>query len=228
MTASPQGDWKMSWLNALSTCWTPGQGGCVVWWDAWAAVGTICATMAAVCLGLAPMVARRQHAKAVARIANIRLGIQLLHIGASCALAKNATTASDHNVARINAEHCDSKPFSELIPYFDVLPAKLSNAIGLCIADIETMHSLFAKVSFRAAGTGAPNADLFGLLNQVDATMWRARRELNSYLSAKDKDVTAEIGVMATSLVHLAQAAEVASPAWDEDFTRLRILGRRT
>lgn len=217
----------MSWWNAFNTCWPPGESGCVVWWDAWAAIGTICATLAAVALGLAPLLARRQHAKAVARIANIRLGIQLLHIGASCVLAKNARTASDHNVARLNAEHCDSKPFSELIPYFDVLPSKLSNAVGLCIADIETMHSLFAKVSFRAPGLGAPGADLAALLGEVEATMWRARREFNAYLSASDKDVKAEIAGMATSLLHLAQIAEAANPAWDEDFTRLKVLGRR-
>jgi len=216
----------MSWWSAFSTCWPPGQGGCVVWWDAWAAIGTIGATAAAVALGLAPMLARRQHAKAVARIANIRLGIQLLHLGASCELARNARTASDYNAARINAEHCDSKPFAELIPYFDVMPAELSNALGLCIADIETMHSLFGKVTFRAAGSGAPSADLSGLLDQVNTTMWKARGALNRYLGATDKDVQPAIANMATSLLQLAKLAE-AKPAWDEDFMRLKILGRR-
>ncbi|WP_041864557.1 hypothetical protein [Stenotrophomonas maltophilia] len=28
----------MSWWNGLSTCWPPGEGDCVVWWDAWAAL----------------------------------------------------------------------------------------------------------------------------------------------------------------------------------------------
>lgn len=216
----------MSWWNAVSTCWPPGEAGCVVWWDAWAALGTIGAAMAAVTLGLAPMLARRHHARAVARIANIRLGIQLLHLGGSCVLARNIRTASDYNVARINAEHCDSKPFSELIPYFDVMPTALTKAVGYCIADIETMHSLFAKVSFRAPGSGAPNASLSDLLDQVDGTLWKARRALNAYLGEKEKDVTREIAAMGTSLLHLAQAAE-ATPGWDEDFVRMKVLGRR-
>lgn len=33
----------MSWWNAVSTCWPPGEAGCVVWWDAWAAGGALIA-----------------------------------------------------------------------------------------------------------------------------------------------------------------------------------------
>lgn len=33
----------MSWWNAVSTCWTPGQNGCVIWWDAWMVVTAIAA-----------------------------------------------------------------------------------------------------------------------------------------------------------------------------------------
>ncbi|WP_329867191.1 hypothetical protein [Stenotrophomonas hibiscicola] len=42
----------MSWWNAISTCWTPGQHGCVVWWDAWAVVAAFTAVIATVFLGL--------------------------------------------------------------------------------------------------------------------------------------------------------------------------------
>lgn len=38
MPASPQGDQGMSWWSGFSTCSPPGEGDCVVWWDAWAAI----------------------------------------------------------------------------------------------------------------------------------------------------------------------------------------------
>ncbi|MBH1404540.1 hypothetical protein I5U28_03185 [Stenotrophomonas maltophilia] len=48
----------MSWWNGLSTCWPPGEGDCVVWWDAWAAIGTVGAVICA--LSLATLDGRRR------------------------------------------------------------------------------------------------------------------------------------------------------------------------
>lgn len=42
----------MSWWSAFNTCWPPGQGGCVVWWEAWAVVVAAFAVAATVFLGV--------------------------------------------------------------------------------------------------------------------------------------------------------------------------------
>jgi hypothetical protein len=52
----------MSWLKAFSTCWPPGQDGCVVWWDAWAAIGTVLAVGVALFLALVEQGRRRKDA----------------------------------------------------------------------------------------------------------------------------------------------------------------------
>lgn len=52
----------MSWFKAFSTCWPPGEGGCVVWWDAWAAIGTVLAVAVALGLALAERSRRRKEA----------------------------------------------------------------------------------------------------------------------------------------------------------------------
>jgi len=79
----------MSWLDAFSTCWPPGQNGCVVWWDAWAAIGAWTAAVATVCVAIAAQktsakavdIAREQHKETVdARNASARIiGRMLLH-----------------------------------------------------------------------------------------------------------------------------------------------------
>ncbi|WP_143062945.1 hypothetical protein [Stenotrophomonas indicatrix] len=63
MLASPMGDQGMSWWKAFSTCWPPGQDGCVVWWDAWAAVGTVLAVVVALGLALVEHGRRRKDAE---------------------------------------------------------------------------------------------------------------------------------------------------------------------
>ncbi|MBA0258303.1 hypothetical protein D7U93_11195 [Stenotrophomonas maltophilia] len=46
----------MSWLhtfwNGVSPCLAPGVGGCVVWWDAWAAIGALMGVLATTVLGV--------------------------------------------------------------------------------------------------------------------------------------------------------------------------------
>lgn len=37
----------MNWWNAVSTCWPPGVGGCVAWWDAWSVLVAIIAALIA-------------------------------------------------------------------------------------------------------------------------------------------------------------------------------------
>lgn len=79
----------MSWLHAFSTCWPPGQNGCAVWWDAWAAIGAWAAAVATVCVAIAAQktsakavdIAREQHKETVdARSASARIiGRMLLH-----------------------------------------------------------------------------------------------------------------------------------------------------
>lgn len=41
----------MDWWFGFSQCWPPGQDGCVVWWDAWAAVGAWAAVITTALLG---------------------------------------------------------------------------------------------------------------------------------------------------------------------------------
>jgi len=53
----------MNWLKAFSTCWPPGEGGCVVWWDAWAAVGTVLAVAVALSLAVIEHGRRRKEAE---------------------------------------------------------------------------------------------------------------------------------------------------------------------
>lgn len=42
----------MDWWVGFSQCWPPGQGGCVVWWDAWAAIGAFAAVITTAVLGV--------------------------------------------------------------------------------------------------------------------------------------------------------------------------------
>lgn len=46
----------MSWLNGFSTCSKLGVDDCVIWWDAWAAIGTVLAVFVAI---FAPAIQRR-------------------------------------------------------------------------------------------------------------------------------------------------------------------------
>ncbi|MDY0978892.1 hypothetical protein [Stenotrophomonas sp. CFBP8994] len=216
----------MSFWNAFSTCWPPGQGGCVVWWDAWAAVGTIGAAVIALWLGLQPVFGRRRHAKAVARIAGIRLGIQILHLGASCHLAKSITTASHYNATRINAEHCDSKPLALLIPYFDVLPRSLINLLAECISDIDTLHALLDKGSYWPPKSPPPTVKLSGLLDGLFSKMTATHAALCKYVGVPLPDLHQPTASMGKGLSDLADLAELAG--WEESVTRQHILGRRT
>lgn len=42
----------MNWWLGFSQCWPPGQNGCVVWWDAWAAMGALAAVITTAVLGV--------------------------------------------------------------------------------------------------------------------------------------------------------------------------------
>lgn len=42
----------MDWWFGFSQCWPPGQDGCVVWWDAWAALGAMAAVITTAVLGV--------------------------------------------------------------------------------------------------------------------------------------------------------------------------------
>lgn len=215
----------MSWWNAISTCWPPGQGGCVVWWDAWAAVGTISAAIAAVWLGTKPIIARRRHAIAVTRIAHIRLEIQLLHLGASAVVAKAATSVSDHNVAKVNAEQIDSKPLADLIPYFDVMPKDLSVAIGKCVAEIEILRSMLARVQFRTPGGILIPSNLAAILNRGVSALWDVRRQLQSYLGEPAQELQGAIDLMAQNLKTLGKLSEL-DPGQTEEELRTTLIGR--
>lgn len=48
----------MGWLNGISQCTDLGADGCVIWWDAWAAIGTVGAVICA--LSLATLEGRRR------------------------------------------------------------------------------------------------------------------------------------------------------------------------
>lgn len=215
----------MSWWNAVSTCWPPGQGDCVVWWDAWAAVGTIGAAVIALWFGLAPVRGHRRRAKVVGKIAGIRLGIQMLHLGASCELAARIVNASDYNACRINAEHCDSRPLMELVPFFDVMPKKLSAAIADCIADIDTLHALLAKGSYLLPGSPAPSVDVGGMLQGLFQKMRETHGALAKWVGMPAGNWIAAIKEMGESLARVAQLAEIAK--WSEQDMRGHILGRR-
>lgn len=56
MPANPQGDLAMNYLEqfwqGISPCMEPGIGGCVVWWDAWAAIGALLGVLATMVLGI--------------------------------------------------------------------------------------------------------------------------------------------------------------------------------
>lgn len=72
----------MSWWNAFSTCWPPGQDGCVIWWDAWAAMGTMIGVLIAL---LAPLIRQWRNARRLNAIIALRFADEL-------ALAKAALT----------------------------------------------------------------------------------------------------------------------------------------
>lgn len=75
MPSRRKGNLVMRWWNAFSTCWPPGQNGCVVWWDAWAAIGTLLAV--AVALGLALIEHGRRRREAVGRSMWIAVALHL-------------------------------------------------------------------------------------------------------------------------------------------------------
>lgn len=79
----------MSWWSAFNTCWPPGESGCVVWWDAWAAIGAWTAAVATVFVAVAARktseravdIASKQHQETLdARRASARIiGCMLVH-----------------------------------------------------------------------------------------------------------------------------------------------------
>ena len=64
----------MSWVEGISTCSQLGVDGCVVWWDAWAAIGTISAVVTA--LALAGAESRRRKRDAYGRSMWIALALR--------------------------------------------------------------------------------------------------------------------------------------------------------
>lgn len=64
----------MSWVEGFSTCSQLGVDGCVVWWDAWAAIGTISAVVTA--LTLAGAESRRRKRDAYGRSMWIALALR--------------------------------------------------------------------------------------------------------------------------------------------------------
>ncbi|MFT4408469.1 hypothetical protein ACLMOV_02390 [Stenotrophomonas muris] len=64
----------MSLWNAFSTCWPPGQDGCVVWWDAWAAMGTMIGVLIAL---LAPLIRQWRNARRLNAIIALRFADEL-------------------------------------------------------------------------------------------------------------------------------------------------------
>ncbi|MGV6483206.1 hypothetical protein ACTUVJ_000246 [Stenotrophomonas indicatrix] len=64
----------MSWWNAVSTCWPPGHDGCVVWWDAWAAMGTMTGVLIAL---LAPLIRQWRNARRLNAIIALRFADEL-------------------------------------------------------------------------------------------------------------------------------------------------------
>lgn len=64
----------MSWVEGFSTCSQLGVDGCVVWWDAWAAIGTISAVVTA--LTLAGAESRRRKRDAYGRSMWIAISIR--------------------------------------------------------------------------------------------------------------------------------------------------------
>lgn len=62
------------WWHGISPCMELGVGDCVVWWDAWAAVGTISAVVTA--LALAGAESRRRNRDAYGRSMWIALGLR--------------------------------------------------------------------------------------------------------------------------------------------------------
>lgn len=92
MAASPQGDQGMSWWNAVSTCWPPGQDGCVVWWDAWAAMGTMVGVLIAL---LAPLIRQWRNARRLNAIIALRFADELALAGAGLHVLSEAFPVSD-------------------------------------------------------------------------------------------------------------------------------------
>ncbi len=82
-------NWFSTVWNGISPCMEPGVGNCVVWWDAWAAIGAWAAAGATVCVAIAAQktsaravdIASEQHKETVdARSASARIiGRMLLH-----------------------------------------------------------------------------------------------------------------------------------------------------
>ncbi|MNN00014.1 hypothetical protein D3C81_1125970 [compost metagenome] len=78
-----RGEQGMSLWNAFSTCWPPGQGGCVVWWDAWAAIGTTAGVLVAL---IAPMVRKWKNAKRINAMLALQFADEIAIAGSSLAV----------------------------------------------------------------------------------------------------------------------------------------------
>ncbi|GEM_PF-3781933 len=221
----------MSWLtnlwNGMSPCMTPGVERCVVWWEAWAAVGSFLAVATALGIGAAPILFRRRQARAIALIVRVKVDHQLLHVGASLLLVDGPShTGMEDNSAKINIENCDPATVRELLPYFDILPAALSNALSLYIVDLETVQRLLSMRSFRERGTTVLGSTMSGMLSDLEGSVSKARKELLRYTRAENTDITAEYQKMAAGLKRLAALAD-GDPRKDEAWLRRHILGMR-
>ncbi|WP_189487154.1 hypothetical protein [Stenotrophomonas indicatrix] len=159
------------------------------------------------------------------KIAFIRLEIQLLHLASSAELARAATVVSDYNIAKVNAEQVDSKTLADLIPYFDVLPGRVNEAIGQCLAEIEILRSMLARVQFRTPGSQLPASNLAAILNRANGAMWRARERLRQYLGEPDHGLQTSIEQMAQNLKVLGKLSEL-DPSQTEEELRTTLIGR--
>ena len=87
----------MSWWNAVSTCWPPGQGGCVVWWDAWAAIGTVLAVAVALSLAVIENGRRRREAEGRSQWIAVALHLPVDLWAKDIALLKSLVEAENYS-----------------------------------------------------------------------------------------------------------------------------------
>lgn len=182
----------MSWWKAFSTCWPPGQDGCVVWWDAWAASGAMVA----------------------AGIAFVALAVAWINIGvtAASAIAVWRLGAEANRLARAPSEAIQEEAKRERTVILSALYGELLNVASAA----EAWHELMIAFGIEhMLDNDESRKNAANSLQEIDMPMTKSVIGRLHVLPAAESSALAQcLGVI--SLLHMSISAMAGSSRGSE------------